>query len=272
MGITIPSRLILANKETTLPLYMDIEFGPLFQQSDQNTLIHFSLSSFCFFRSFFFLFASSPTPCPPPRLLPPPPPPGPLSLLLLDSLCDRRLVVDAESLFLRLPSPLLPSPFPPDTKVYNLLLRSWLKVHRWRRCRELWLDMDRNRVPKDLHSYSVYMDALSKSGKPWNAVRLFKEMSRKFAPDAVAYNTAIHALGSLSTPACPPAVVAGEALVAGSAVAARGRVSGRAAATREFSLRVRTERGPLGMRLRTRSRAASGEWEPGEGARRGRTS
>nr|CAD1835336.1 unnamed protein product [Ananas comosus var. bracteatus] len=63
--------------------------------------------------------------------------------------------------------------------------------------------------PKDLHSYSVYMDALSKSGKPWNAVRLFKEMSRKFAPDAVAYNTAIHALGSLSTPACLPAAAAG---------------------------------------------------------------
>ncbi|XP_020080563.1 pentatricopeptide repeat-containing protein At1g80550, mitochondrial-like [Ananas comosus] len=90
---------------------------------------------------------------------------------------------------------LLPSSPPPDTKVYNLLLRGWLKVRRWRRCRELWLDMDRNRVPKDLHSYSVYMDALSKSGKPWNAVRLFKEMARKFAPDAVAYNTAIHALG-----------------------------------------------------------------------------
>nr|CAD1840618.1 unnamed protein product [Ananas comosus var. bracteatus] len=156
------------------------------------------------------------------------PPSRPLSLLILDSLCDRRLVADAESLFLRPPSPLLPSPFPPDTKVYNLLLRGWLKVRRWRRCRELWLDMDRNRVPKDLHSYSVYMDALSKSGKPWSAVRLFKEMSRKFAPDAVAYNTAIHALGSLSTPSCPPAAAAGEALVARRAAAARGRVSGGA--------------------------------------------
>ncbi|OAY83223.1 Pentatricopeptide repeat-containing protein, mitochondrial [Ananas comosus] len=127
-----------------------------------------------------------PAPLPPPPRLPLRPP----------------LVADAESLFLRpilflFPFPLLlPSPsFPPDTKVYNLLLRGWLKVRRWRRCRELWLDMDRNRVPKDLHSYAVYMDALSKSGKPWNAVRLFKEMARKFAPDAVAYNTAIHALG-----------------------------------------------------------------------------
>nr|CAD1833350.1 unnamed protein product [Ananas comosus var. bracteatus] len=117
--------------------------------------------------------------------------------------------------------------------------------------------MDRNRVPKDLHSYSVYMDAISKSSKPWNAVRLFKEMSRKFAPDAVAYNTAIHALGSLSTPACRPPPWRGRRW-------SRGAQSQRgAAATREFSLHVHTERGPLGMRLRTRSRAASGEWGSG---------
>nr|CAD1816831.1 unnamed protein product [Ananas comosus var. bracteatus] len=87
--------------------------------------------------------------------------------------------------------------------------------------------MDRNRVPKDLHSYSVYMDALSKSGKPWNAVRLFKEMSRKFAPDAVAYNTAIHALGSLSTPACPPPPRRGRA-GRGARSRGAGRVSGGA--------------------------------------------
>nr|CAD1828026.1 unnamed protein product [Ananas comosus var. bracteatus] len=148
------------------------------------------------------------------------------------------------------PSPLLPSPFPPDTKVYTLLLRGWLKVRRWRRCRELWLDMDRNRVPKDLHSYSVYMDALSKSGKPWNAVRLFNEMSRKFAPDAVAYNTAIHALGSLSTPAgfLIPVFL-------GFSSSDKGILPPRAHGAR-----------PLGMRLRTRLRAASGEWGAGRGS------
>nr|CAD1830311.1 unnamed protein product [Ananas comosus var. bracteatus] len=60
--------------------------------------------------------------------------------------------------------------------------------------------MDRNRVPKDLHSYSVYIDALSKSGKPWNAVRLFKEMSEKKEAACTAYPPA--------AAACPPAAAA----------------------------------------------------------------
>ncbi|EMS46668.1 hypothetical protein TRIUR3_01914 [Triticum urartu] len=56
--------------------------------------------------------------------------------------------------------------------------------------------MDARGVAKDLHSYSIYMDALAKSGKPWKAVKLFKEMKQKRLPvDIVAYNTAIHAVG-----------------------------------------------------------------------------
>ena len=56
--------------------------------------------------------------------------------------------------------------------------------------------MDRRGVAKDLHSYSIYMDALAKSGKPWKAFKIFKEMKQRGIPiDVVAYNTAIHAVG-----------------------------------------------------------------------------
>lgn len=40
------------------------------------------------------------------------------------------------------------------------------------------------------------MDALAKSGKPWKAFKVFKEMKQKgMAIDVVAYNTAIHSVG-----------------------------------------------------------------------------
>ncbi|KAG0527745.1 hypothetical protein BDA96_06G259900 [Sorghum bicolor] len=56
--------------------------------------------------------------------------------------------------------------------------------------------MDRRGVAKDLHSYSIYMDALAKSGKPWKTFKVFKEMKQKGVRiDTVAYNTAIHAVG-----------------------------------------------------------------------------
>ncbi|XP_047063594.1 pentatricopeptide repeat-containing protein At1g80550, mitochondrial-like [Lolium rigidum] len=112
--------------------------------------------------------------------------------LLLDALCDHRRVDEAHHLcFGR-----APPPFPPGTKTHNLLLRGWAKTRAWTRLRQHWLDMDTRGVAKDLHSYSIYMDALAKSGKPWKAVKVFKEMKHKRIPvDVVAYNTAIHAVG-----------------------------------------------------------------------------
>lgn len=56
--------------------------------------------------------------------------------------------------------------------------------------------MDKKGVQKDLHSYSIYMDILSKGGKPWKAVKLFKEMKRKgIKLDVVVYNIVIRAIG-----------------------------------------------------------------------------
>ncbi|CAL9048466.1 unnamed protein product [Musa banksii] len=112
--------------------------------------------------------------------------------LLVDALCDHRHAAEAEEICLRSKTP----PFPPDTKTYNLLLRGWLKMGWWSKCREFWEEMDRKGVEKDLHSYSIYMDILSKAGKPWKAVKLYKEMKKKgFLLDVVAYNTVIQAIG-----------------------------------------------------------------------------
>lgn len=66
----------------------------------------------------------------------------------------------------------------------------------WGQCRHFWEEMDSRGVQKDLHSYSIYMDIVSKSGKPWKAIKLYKEMKNKgISPDAVAYNTVIQAAG-----------------------------------------------------------------------------
>ncbi|GJN01564.1 hypothetical protein PR202_ga18839 [Eleusine coracana subsp. coracana] len=112
--------------------------------------------------------------------------------LLVDALCDHRRIDEADQLCFGKDPP----PFPLGTKTHNLLLRGWAKTRAWPRLRQLWLDMDRRGVAKDLHSYSIYMDALAKSGKPWKAVKVFREMRQKGVPvDVVAYNTAIHAVG-----------------------------------------------------------------------------
>ncbi|KAJ0984802.1 hypothetical protein J5N97_003158 [Dioscorea zingiberensis] len=109
--------------------------------------------------------------------------------LLIDALCDHRHVIEAAELCKN-------PPFPMDTKIYNMLLRGWLRMGWWSRCREFWEEMDRMGVAKDLHSYSIYMDILSKSGKPWKAIKLYKEMrSRNIVLDVVAYNIVIQALG-----------------------------------------------------------------------------
>lgn len=115
---------------------------------------------------------------------------------MIDALCDHGHVSDAENLCLRSESPPFPSLFPPDTKTYNMLLRGWLKLRAFSRCREFWQEMDKAGINKDLHSYSIYMNAISKGGKPWKAMKLFREMQKKkIQPDIVAYNTAIHAIG-----------------------------------------------------------------------------
>ncbi|XP_039118607.1 pentatricopeptide repeat-containing protein At1g80550, mitochondrial-like [Dioscorea cayenensis subsp. rotundata] len=109
--------------------------------------------------------------------------------LLIDALCDHRHVIEAADLCKN-------PPFPIDTKIYNMLLRGWLRMGWWGRCREFWEEMDQKGVAKDLHSYSIYMDILSKSGKPWKAIKVYKEMrSRNIALDVVAYNTVIQAVG-----------------------------------------------------------------------------
>ncbi|KAG8066453.1 hypothetical protein GUJ93_ZPchr0004g40533 [Zizania palustris] len=97
---------------------------------------------------------------------------------LADALCDHRRVDKAHQYHLCFGKD--PPPFPPVTKTHNLL-RS---------------DMDHRGVAKDLHSYSIYMDVLAKSGKPWKAFKVFGEMKQKGLPiDVVAYNTAIHSIG-----------------------------------------------------------------------------
>ncbi|KAJ4851530.1 hypothetical protein Tsubulata_047534 [Turnera subulata] len=83
-----------------------------------------------------------------------------------------------------------------STKVHNMILRGWFKMGWWGKCREFWEEMDRKGVEKDLVSYSIYMDIVCKSGKPWKAVKLYKYMKSKgMKLDVVAYNTVIRAIG-----------------------------------------------------------------------------
>lgn len=117
--------------------------------------------------------------------------------LLVDALCDHRLVAEAELLCLKSQTP----PFPADTKIYNMILRGWLKVQHYSKCRNFWEEMDRKGIKKDLHTYTIYMDVLSKSGKPWKAIKLYKEMKRsKWVLDVVVYNTVIQAAGLAEGP------------------------------------------------------------------------
>lgn len=66
----------------------------------------------------------------------------------------------------------------------------------WSKCREFWGQMDEDGISKDLYSYSIYMDIQCKSGKPWKAVKLYREMKKKgIKLHVVAYNTVIRAIG-----------------------------------------------------------------------------
>ncbi|KAM7474219.1 hypothetical protein LguiB_021462 [Lonicera macranthoides] len=113
---------------------------------------------------------------------------------LVDALCEYKHVIEAEELCLGKDGKNLG--FGLSTKIYNMILRGWFKIGWWAKCREFWEEMDRIGVCKDLHSYSIYMDICCKGGKPWKAVKLFKEMKKKgIKLDVVAYNMAIRAVG-----------------------------------------------------------------------------
>ena len=83
-----------------------------------------------------------------------------------------------------------------STKIHNLILHGCRKIGRWSKCREFWEVMGKKGVRKDLQSYLLYMDIQCKTGKSWEAVKLYMEMKNKgMKLDVVAYNTAIHAVG-----------------------------------------------------------------------------
>ncbi|KAE9588000.1 putative tetratricopeptide-like helical domain-containing protein [Lupinus albus] len=90
-----------------------------------------------------------------------------------------------------------------DTKICNMILRGWYKLGWWSKCREFWDEMDKRGVQKSLYSYSIYMDIMCKSGKPWKTVKLYKEVKNKvyremkelgLKPTIVTYNTIIRLL------------------------------------------------------------------------------
>lgn len=86
--------------------------------------------------------------------------------------------------------------FEPDTQIYNMLLRGWFKMQWWRRCWDFWERMDKDGVQKDLHSYSIYMHILLKSGKPCKTIKVYKVIKKKgFILDTVAYNIVVQAVG-----------------------------------------------------------------------------
>ncbi|KAF7814452.1 pentatricopeptide repeat-containing protein [Senna tora] len=112
---------------------------------------------------------------------------------LIDALCEYKHVDEAQELIFGKNKNLNIDGKP---KFYNIVLRGWFKLGWWSKCRELWEEMDRKGVQKDLHSYAIYMDILCKSGKPWKAVKLYKQMKEKrMKLDVVIYNIAIRAIG-----------------------------------------------------------------------------
>ncbi|CAN1168343.1 Pentatricopeptide repeat-containing protein At1g80550, mitochondrial [Linum perenne] len=119
---------------------------------------------------------------------------------LVDALCEYKHVEDAEEFVFGKKktsnNDVIAVAMASSTKIHNMILRGWYKKKWWGKCKEFWEKMDRKGVNKDLHSYSIYMDIMCKSGKPYRAVKLFKEMKgKRIQLDVVAYNTAILAMG-----------------------------------------------------------------------------
>ncbi|KAK1275966.1 Pentatricopeptide repeat-containing protein [Acorus gramineus] len=119
----------------------------------------------------------------------------PLFTSLVDALCEHKHVIEAEELCFKR------GDFPVTTKSHNMILRGYAKLGWWHKCREFWVDFEKGGILRDLHSYSIYMDIVIKSGKPYMAVKLFEEMiERGVRPDVVAYNTVIQAVGVVDGP------------------------------------------------------------------------
>lgn len=116
---------------------------------------------------------------------------------LIDSLCEYKHVIEAQDLCFGKNKNMVFGNFNvSETKIHNMILRGWFKIGWWGKCRDFWEEMDKKGVVKDLHSYSIYMDIMCKSGKPHKAVMLYKEMKRKgIKLDVVAYNTVIQGIG-----------------------------------------------------------------------------
>lgn len=113
---------------------------------------------------------------------------------LIDALCEYKHVIEAEDLWVK--RQLFVKFVTEPTKVYNMMLRGYAKMGWWSKCRGFWEEMDGKGVRKDLVTYSIFMDAQCKCGKPWKAIQLYKEMRRKrMQLDVVVYNTVIHAIG-----------------------------------------------------------------------------
>ncbi|XP_021723479.1 pentatricopeptide repeat-containing protein At1g80550, mitochondrial-like [Chenopodium quinoa] len=112
---------------------------------------------------------------------------------LIDALCEYKHVIEAEDLWVKRQSFVK---FVSETKVCNMMLRGYAKMGWWGKCREFWEEMDKKGVRKDLVTYSIYMDVQCKCGKPWKALKMYKDMRRmRMQLDVVAYNTVIHAIG-----------------------------------------------------------------------------
>ncbi|KAF7826650.1 pentatricopeptide repeat-containing protein [Senna tora] len=112
---------------------------------------------------------------------------------VIDALCEYKHVEEAQELIFGKNKNLNIDGKP---KFYNIVLRGWFKLGWWSKCRELWEEMDKKGVQKDLHSYAIYMDILCKSGKPSKAKKLYKQMKEKqMKLDVVIYNIAIRAIG-----------------------------------------------------------------------------
>jgi pentatricopeptide repeat protein len=120
---------------------------------------------------------------------------------LIDALCEYKHVLEAQDLCFGKNKKFNVNVS--NTKIHNMILRGFFKMGWWSKCWEFWEVMDKKGVRKDLHSYTIYMDIMCKSGKPWKAVKLYEEMKKKgIKLDVVAYNTVIRAIGVLEGVDC----------------------------------------------------------------------
>ncbi|KAK1288853.1 Pentatricopeptide repeat-containing protein [Acorus calamus] len=100
----------------------------------------------------------------------------PLFTSLVDTLCEHKHVIEAEELCFKRRD------FPVYIETHNMILRKYAKLGWWRKCREFWVDFEK--------------DIVIKSGKLCMAVKLLEEMiERGVHPDVVAYNTVIQTVG-----------------------------------------------------------------------------